>query len=140
MSLTTLVELHRSDELRSNLVEHFGSKFFTPFLESKQHCASSQVFGQSNLLLVSIRSETVAIFPEFSQFDTTQSIYFRNFHWSTRGRTLVFDLRDSICIRAPNCQNSLVHVNLSSDNFPLDTIPFSPATTATEAETRKIGK
>ena len=53
-----------------------------------------------NLMLRS-RSETVAIFWKFSQFDTIQAIYFRNFHWSTRGRILVFDLRDSIRIRVP---------------------------------------
>ena len=35
MRLTTVVELHRSNELRSNLVEHVGSKFIK-FLESKQ--------------------------------------------------------------------------------------------------------
>ena len=73
MRSTTLVELHRLNELRSTLVKHVGSKFVIPF----------------------------PIFPKFLEFDTIQSIYFRNFHWSTRGRTLVFDLGDSIRVRAP---------------------------------------
>ena len=48
MRLTTLVELHRSNELRSNLVEHVGSKFVKPFFESKQQCASTHSFVQAN--------------------------------------------------------------------------------------------
>ena len=52
-------------------------------------------------ILTMIRCETVAILPRFLQFDTFKSIYLRNFHWSTRGRTLVFDLTNSIRIRAP---------------------------------------
>ena len=75
MRSNTLVELHMSNEMRSNLVEHVGSKFVIPFLESKQHCASPQVFGQASLKSKN-RSEIVAIFPKFSYFDTIQSEIF----------------------------------------------------------------
>ena len=77
MRLTTLVELLSSNKLSSNLLEHVGSKFVIPFLESEQHCALSACFWLEEFKVKnSIRGSRYS--SKFSQFDTIQSIYFRN--------------------------------------------------------------